>query len=57
MIFALLYALIDVVLGAVCFYLIDRFVRDRRLAGLLKILVALFVILAILRLLLPGLGI
>jgi hypothetical protein len=28
-------------IGAICFYLIDRFVRDGRLGNLLKILVAL----------------
>jgi len=39
-----------------CFYLIDKFVRDGRLANLLKILVALICVLAILQRLLPALG-
>src|SRR5262245_24730288 len=34
--------LIIIVIGAICFYLIDRFVRDGRLGNLLKILVVLF---------------
>jgi len=33
--------LITVVIGAICFYLIDRFINDGRLANLLKILVVL----------------
>jgi hypothetical protein len=48
--------LIIVVVGALCFYLIDKFVRDGRLANLLKILVALICVLAILQRLLPALG-
>ena len=52
----LINVLIIVVVGALCFYLIDRFVRDGRLANLLKILVALICILAILQRLLPALG-
>jgi hypothetical protein len=31
MLLALIYALIVVVIGAICFYLIDKFVRDGRL--------------------------
>jgi len=52
----LINVLIIVVVGALCFYLIDKFVRDGRLANLLKILVALICILAILQRLLPALG-
>jgi len=37
----LINILIIIVIGAICFYLIDRFVRDGRLGNLLKILVAL----------------
>ena len=43
MLLALISVLIIVVVGAICFYLIDRFVRDARLGNLLKILVALSV--------------
>jgi hypothetical protein len=52
----LINVLIIVVVGALCFYLIDKFVRDGRLANLLKILVALICVLAILQRLLPALG-
>jgi len=57
MIFVLINVLIIVVVGALLFYLIDRFVRDGRLANLLKILVVLICLAAILQRLLPGLGI
>jgi hypothetical protein len=56
MLLLLINVLIIAVVGALCFYLIDRFVRDGRLANLLKILVALICILRILQLLLPALG-
>jgi hypothetical protein len=56
LLFVLINVLIIVVVGAVCFYLIDKFVRDGRLANLLKILVALICALAILQRLLPALG-
>jgi hypothetical protein len=56
MLVLLVNILIIVVIGAVCFYLIDKFVRDGRLANLLKILVALICVLAILQRLLPALG-
>jgi len=56
MLLLLINVLIIVVVGAVCFYLIDRFVRDRRLSQLLKILVVLICIAAILQRLLPALG-
>jgi hypothetical protein len=49
--------LIVVVIGAICFYAIDKFVRDGRLAKLLKLLVGLICLLRILQLLLPSLGV
>jgi len=52
----LINVLIIAVVGAILFYVIDRFVRERRLAGLLKMLVALICLLAILQRLLPALG-
>ena len=57
MLMVLINILIIIVIGAICFYLIDRFVRDRRLGNLLKILVVLICIAAILQRLLPSLGI
>jgi hypothetical protein len=57
MLMLLINILIIVVIGALCFYLIDRFVRDGRLGNLLKILVALICIAAILQRLLPALGV
>jgi hypothetical protein len=57
MLFVLINVLLIVVIGAICFYLIDRFVRDGRLANLLKILVALVCLAAILQRLLPVLGV
>jgi hypothetical protein len=56
MLLLLINVLIIIVVGAVCFYLIERFVRDRRLAQLLKILVVLICAAAILQRLLPALG-
>ena len=56
MLLLLLNVLIIVVVGALCFYLIDKFVRDGRLANLLKILVVLICVVAILQRLLPALG-
>jgi hypothetical protein len=57
MLLLLINILIIVVVGALLFYLIDKFVRDSRLANLLKILVALICLAAILQRLLPALGI
>ena len=57
MLLVLLNVLIIVVIGALLFYLIDKFVRDGRLANLLKILVVLICLAAILQRLLPVLGI
>jgi hypothetical protein len=57
MLLLLIHILIIVVIGALLFYLIDRFVRDGRLANLLKILVGLICLAAILQRLLPALGV
>jgi uncharacterized membrane protein YvlD (DUF360 family) len=56
MLTVLINVLIIVVVGAILFYVIDKFVRERRLASLLKILVALVCLVAILQRLLPALG-
>jgi hypothetical protein len=56
MLLLLINVLIIVVVGAICFYLIEKFVRDGRLANLLKILVVLICIVAVLQRLLPALG-
>jgi uncharacterized membrane protein YvlD (DUF360 family) len=53
----LIHILITIVVGAILFWVIDRFVRDGRLANLLKILVVLICLAAILERLLPLLGI
>jgi hypothetical protein len=57
MLLVLINILIIVVVGAILFYLIDRFVRERRLNNLLKILVVLVCLAAILQRLLPALGV
>jgi hypothetical protein len=57
MLLALINVLIIVVIGAICFYLIDRFVRDGRLGNLLKILVALICLAAIVQRVLPLFGV
>jgi hypothetical protein len=56
MLVLLINVLITVVVGAICFYLIEKFVRDGRLANLLKILVVLICVVSILRQLAPVLG-
>jgi hypothetical protein len=48
---------IIIVVGAIVFYLIDKFVRDGRLANPLKILVALISLATILQGLLPMIGV
>jgi small-conductance mechanosensitive channel len=48
--------LITVVLGAILFWVIDRFCPDRRLAQLLKLLVVLVCLASIVSRLLPMLG-
>ena len=57
MLLLLIHILIIIVVGALLFYLIDRFVRDGRLANLLKILIGLICLAAILQRLLPALGV
>jgi hypothetical protein len=57
MILVLIQILITVVVGAILFWLIDRFIRDGRLANLLKILVVLVCLASILQRLLPMLGV
>jgi uncharacterized membrane protein YvlD (DUF360 family) len=57
MLLVLINILIIVVVGAVLFWAIDKFVRDGRLANLLKILVVLICLAAILQRLLPVLGV
>jgi uncharacterized membrane protein YvlD (DUF360 family) len=57
MLLVLINVLIICVVGAICFWAIDRFVRDGRLANLLKILVVLVCVAAIVERVLPILGI
>jgi hypothetical protein len=57
MIVVLVQVLITIVVGAILFWVIDRFVRDGRLANLLKILVVLICLASILQRLLPALGV
>lgn len=57
MIYVLIGILITCVVGAICFWAIDRFVRDGRLASLLKLLVVLLCLASILQRVLPLLGI
>lgn len=57
MLLALINVLIIVIIGAICFYLIDRFVRDARLGNLLKILVILICLAAIVQRVLPVFGV
>jgi hypothetical protein len=57
MLLLLINVLIIVVIGAICFWAIDKFARDARLANLLKMLVVLICLAAILQRLLPLLGV
>jgi hypothetical protein len=57
MILALISVLTIVVVGAICFWAIDKFATDRRLANLLKLLVILICLGAILQRILPLTGI
>jgi uncharacterized membrane protein YvlD (DUF360 family) len=57
MLLVLINILIICVVGALLFWVIDKFVRDGRLGNLLKILVVLICLAAILQRLLPFLGI
>jgi uncharacterized membrane protein YvlD (DUF360 family) len=57
MISALIGVLIIVVIGAICFWAIDKFANDRRLSQLHKLLVVLICLGAILQRILPLAGI
>ncbi len=57
MITVLIGVLIICVVGAICFWAIEQFVRDRRLSKLLKLLVVLICVLAIAQRVLPLVGI
>ena len=57
MLIVLVHVLIICVVGAILFWVIDRFVRDGRLVNLLKILVVLVCLVAILQRVLPVLGV
>jgi hypothetical protein len=57
MISTLISVLIIIVIGAICFWAIDKFIRDRRLEQLLKLLVVLLCALSILQRLLPLFGV
>lgn len=57
MISVLIGVLIVCVVGAICFWAIDKFVRDARLANLLKLLVVLICLASILQRVLPLAGI
>jgi uncharacterized membrane protein YvlD (DUF360 family) len=57
MLLVLVHVLIICVVGAILFWVIDKFVRDGRLGNLLKILVVLVCLGAILQRVLPLLGV
>jgi hypothetical protein len=57
MLSVLIGVLITLVVGAICFWAIDKFVRDGRLANLLKLLVVLICLAKILQGILPLAGI
>jgi hypothetical protein len=57
MILVLISILTIIVVGAICFWAIDKFAADRRLANLLKLLVILICLGAILQRVLPMTGI
>ncbi|MGA7974554.1 MAG: hypothetical protein WCA36_17295 [Pseudolabrys sp.] len=57
MISILIGILIICVIGAICFWAIDKFVNESRLASLLKLLVVLVCLAAILQRVLPLLGV
>lgn len=57
MISVLINVLIICVVGAVLFWVVDKFVNNGRLANLLKILVVLICVLSILQRVLPLLGV
>ena len=57
MLSVLIGILIICVVGAICFWAIDNFVRESRLANLLKLLVVLICLASILQRVLPFAGI
>jgi hypothetical protein len=57
MVLLLISILTIVVVGAICFWAIEKFATDRRLANLLKLLVVLICLGAILQRILPMTGI
>ena len=57
MLLALINILIIIVIGAILFWVIEKYVRDGRLANLLKLLVLLVCIAAILQRVLPLFGV
>jgi uncharacterized membrane protein YvlD (DUF360 family) len=57
MLSVLIGVLIICVVGAICFWAIEKFVNDSRLANLLKLLVVLICVASILQRVLPLLGI
>ncbi len=57
MLSVLIGVLIICVIGAICFWAIDRFVNEARLANLLKLLVVLICVVATLQRVLPVAGI
>ena len=57
MLSVLIGVLIICVIGAICFWAIEKFINDSRLANLLKILVVLICVAAILQRVLPLVGI
>jgi hypothetical protein len=57
MLLTLINILIIIVIGAILFWVIDKYVRDGRLANLLKLLVVLLCIAAVLQRILPLFGV
>ena len=57
MLSVLIGILITCVVGAICFWAIEKFVRDSRMANLLKLLVVLICLASILQRVLPLAGI
>jgi hypothetical protein len=57
MILVLIHVLITIVVGAILFWVTDRFIRDGRLANLLKVLVVLLCLASILQRVLPMFGV
>jgi hypothetical protein len=57
MILVLIHVLITIVVAAIVFWVIDKYVRDRRLSNLLKLLVILIALASILQGVLPLIGV